>query len=114
MGMKMVILIVASLALFILAAKLHGRSIRLEREAMGIMSVTFGGPQGSNPPEVEALWRADRWRFWPLTGVLAVLFGGAAFALTRSPGLAALAVLQWAPTVSFLACAALSTLRNAS
>lgn len=110
--MKMLILVVASLALFIVAAKVHGRSIRLEREAMGVMHVTFGGPPGSNPPEVEALWRADRWRFWPMTGVLAVLFGALAFFATRSAGLSALAALQWAPTVSFFVCALLSTLRN--
>jgi hypothetical protein len=66
--MKMIVLVVASLIVFLVAAKVHGRSIRLEREAMGVMSVTFGGPPGTNPPEVEALWRADRWRFWPLTG----------------------------------------------
>lgn len=106
--MKMLILVVASLALFILSAKVHGRSIRLEREAMGVMHVTFGGPPGSNPPEVEALWSADRWRFWPL------MFGAIAFFTTRSAGITALAALQWAPTVSFFTCAVLSTLRNAS
>jgi hypothetical protein len=110
--MKMIILVVASLVLFVVAAKVHGRSIRLEREAMGVMNVTFGGPPGSNPPEVEALWRADRWRFWPMTGVLALLFGAATFALTRSAGLTALAALQWAPTVSFFVCAVLSMMRN--
>lgn len=110
--MKIAILAIASLVLFIAAAKVHGRAIRLEREAMGVMQVTFGGGPGANPPEVEALWRADRWRFWPMTGVLAVLFGALAFATTRSAGLTALAALQWAPTVSFLVCAALSAMRN--
>lgn len=109
--MLMIPLVVASLALFLVAAKVHGRSLRLEREAMGVTHVTFGGPPGSNPPEVEKLWSDDRWRFWPMTGVLAMLFGVGAFALTRSTGVTLLAVLQWAPTVSFFVCAVLSRVR---
>lgn len=112
--MKIAILVIASVVLFLLAAKVHGRALRLEREAMGVMHVTFGGGPGANPPEVEALWSADRWRFWPLTGVLAVVLAAAAFAFTRSGALAALAALQWAPTVSFFVCAALSSMRNAA
>lgn len=112
--MKLAMIVLTSLVLFLVAAKVHGRSIRLEREAMGVMHVTFGGPAGTNPPEVEALWRADRWRFWPMTGVLAALFGAIAFALTRSAALSAVAALQWAPTVSFVVCAVLSTMRNGS
>lgn len=52
----------ALVAWILLAAKAHGRQIRLEREAKGVMSVDF---RGSNPPEVVALWRRDRLVFWP-------------------------------------------------
>jgi hypothetical protein len=106
---KLALLIVASFVVFLVAAKVHGRALRLEREAMGFHSVTFGG---ANPPEVEALWRADRVRFWPLAGALAALLAGGAFWLTRSPAWAALAALAWGPSLAFFACAILSTLRR--
>lgn len=45
----------------ILAAKAHGRQVRLEREHAGYHDVVFGG---DNPAFVETLWRRDRVRFW--------------------------------------------------
>ena len=47
-------------AALLVAAKAHGRQVRLEREAAGYHEVVFGG---TNPPFVDALWRADRFRF---------------------------------------------------
>src|SRR5690349_19131953 len=58
----------AFLALILLAAKAHGRQIRLEREAKGVFSVDF---RAQNPPEVEAIWRRDRRTFWPAAVVVA-------------------------------------------
>ena len=51
----------ATIILVLVAAKAHGRQIRLEREKAGYMSVKFGA---KNPPFVEALWKKDRIRFW--------------------------------------------------
>jgi hypothetical protein len=57
---------------FLLAAKLHGRELRLEREARGIREVSFGrGAQ--NDPFVVALWRRERYFFWPIAAVSAVV-----------------------------------------
>lgn len=58
-------------AVFLVAAKVHGRQLRLEREQAGYMHVTFG--RGSqNPPFVVALWRRERYIFWPTAAVLAI------------------------------------------
>jgi hypothetical protein len=59
---------VATLALVLVAAKAHGRQIRLEREAHGHMHVDF---RRDNHPWVEALWRRDRRGFWGLYAALA-------------------------------------------
>jgi hypothetical protein len=63
-------------AWILLAAKAHGRQVRLEREQQGVFHVEFGG---SNPAAVEAIWAADRRRFWAsmAAGAL-ILLGGAA------------------------------------
>lgn len=61
---------------FVVAAKTHGRGIRLERELAGHWSVVFGG---SNPPFVEALWARDRWSFWSTLAVLVAASIGARF-----------------------------------
>jgi hypothetical protein len=110
--MKMAAIGVVSVVVFLVAAKVHGRQLRLEREAAGYASVRFGG---ENPPWVEALWRAERVRFWSSTIALAV-----AILLARRAGVAALrpwatvaaATLLWAPSVSFLALGALSATRT--
>jgi len=76
--------IIAGAVIFLVAAKLHGRQLRLEREQAGFREVTFG--RGSqNPPFVVALWRRERFIFWPIAAVVAVglrLFGGLAWPLT--------------------------------
>jgi len=105
------LVIAVSFIAFLGAAKIHGRQLRLEREAAGIHEVTFGGPR-KNPPFVEALWAAERWRFWPL----AVGLGAAALAIglgTRRPlALVLVAALLWAPTISFIVTGALSYARR--
>lgn len=105
----MLVASLAGAAAVLAAAKLHGRQLRLEREAEGIRDVVFGG---ANPPFVEALWRADRVRFWALAPLLALAFDAALYAL-RGPDVAllALAALAWAPSVAFAACAAMSLAR---
>jgi hypothetical protein len=102
---------VLSLGFLLLAAKAHGRQVRLERELAGYWTVVFGG---HNPEWVEALWRRDRRRFWALTialGLVAVLmaavtpfnaapvprFGGVD---GRPVAFAVLATLLWAPALA--------------
>lgn len=65
------------LATVLLAAKAHGRQVRLEREHAGYHEVVFGG---DNPPFVTALWRRDRVRFWTAFPALAGLLFVALFA----------------------------------
>ena len=62
----------------LLAAKAHGRQVRLEREAQGVFKVDFGG---TNPPEVEAIWRRDRRIFWPTMATLSGVLLAAGFFL---------------------------------
>jgi hypothetical protein len=64
----------ATVLLVLVAAKAHGRQIRLEREKAGYRSVDF---RAANPPFVEALWRRDRVRFWPWFAILALASGAA-------------------------------------
>jgi hypothetical protein len=53
---------------FLVAAKAHGRQLRLERELAGYAEVSF---RARNPPWVEALWRRERRRFWAVGAILA-------------------------------------------
>ena len=46
---------------FLIAAKTHGRQLRLERELAGHWHVTFGR---SNGAWIDALWRRERIIFW--------------------------------------------------
>jgi hypothetical protein len=56
---------------FLVTAKLHGRQLRLEREQAGVHEVSFGrGAQ--NAPFVVALWRRERYIFWPAAVATAV------------------------------------------
>jgi hypothetical protein len=55
--------VVLAAAAVVLAAKAHGRQVRLRREAEGVLTVDFRGP---NPPVVEAIWRRDRVGFWSI------------------------------------------------
>jgi hypothetical protein len=100
-----------SVVTFVLAAKAHGQQIRLERELAGYHHVVFGG---SNPAFVEALWRADRVRYWS-TAVGLALGVLALSALTRAQGwgwpflgggggAVAWLVVCGAPVVAFLTC----------
>jgi hypothetical protein len=72
----------ASVVAFLMAAKAHGRQLRLERELEGYHHVIFGG---TNPPFVEALWRADRVRYWSIAGGLSLGVLGL-YALARARG----------------------------
>jgi hypothetical protein len=89
----------ASLATFILAAKAHGRELRLEREAAGILRVVFGG---ENPVFVETLWAAERLRFWIATPLLALTLAVALVIAGASRSTIAFASLLWAPSVVFM------------
>jgi hypothetical protein len=89
----------ASLATFILAAKAHGRELRLEREAAGIFRVVFGG---ENPAFVDALFNAERLRFWIATPMLALVLAVALVIAGASRSTIAFASLLWAPAVVFI------------
>jgi hypothetical protein len=98
----------ASLATFILAAKAHGRELRLEREAAGVFKAVFGG---DNPALVEALWSAERLRFWIATPLLAVTLAVALIIAGASRSTIAFASLLWAPAVTFMVLGLCSILR---
>jgi hypothetical protein len=111
MSTRTLFVLVASAVAFVLAAKAHGRQIRLERELQGYHQVVFGG---SNPPFVEALWRADRVRYWSITAGLAAGAVGLFFLarargwhwpfLGGGGGSAAWLALWGAPVVAFITC----------
>jgi hypothetical protein len=101
--------------LLLLAAKVHGRQIRLERELEGYFDIDF---MRENDPWVEALWRTDRRQFRIAFPVAAVVLAslvaamGSSWVAARfgsdplgSPLLGAigLAVLLWAPVAAFVA-----------
>ena len=75
-----VIVLVLSVVTFLVAAKTHGRQVRLERERAGHTRVVFGG---ENPPFVEALWKRDRIRFWSTAALVFAL--GAVLVLAGLP-----------------------------
>ena len=79
---RTLVLLATSVVTFLLAAKAHGRQLRLERELEGYHRVVFGG---TNPPFVEALWRVDRVRYWSTAAAVAVLVLGL-YALVRVLG----------------------------
>lgn len=109
MDVPAVALVVGTLGLVLVAAKAHGRQVRVEREAHGYHDVEFGG---ANPPFVEALWRKDRLLFWPSFVVLA-LPAVAHFWVRRDAGFpAAVAVaLGAAFSAAFVVCGMRSLLR---
>jgi hypothetical protein len=63
------VVLVLGIATFLVAAKTHGRQLRLERELAGYFHVSFGA---QNPAFVEALWRRERILYWSLAAVLAL------------------------------------------
>lgn len=99
----------ASLATFLLAAKAHGRELRLEREAAGILRVVFGG---DNPAFVDALWAAERLRFWIATPLLSLTLAVALVIAGASRSTIALASLLWAPAVVFMVLGVSSLVRG--
>jgi hypothetical protein len=98
----------ASLVTFILAAKAHGRELRLERVVAGIEQVTFGG---SNPPFVDALWAAERLRFWVATPILSVIVIVGLAMAGASRWTVGFAALLWSPAVVFLVLGVASIVR---
>ena len=60
--------IAAAVALILVAAKAHGRQLRIERTQAGYPTADFRGP---SEPFVESLWRTDRIGFWTLFVALA-------------------------------------------
>lgn len=87
---KTAALVITSIVAFLLAAKAHGREIRLVREAAGHHSVVFGR---SNGPFVDALWDRERLVFWVIAGVVFVAVAIVCSALSVSMGRAVWAAL---------------------
>jgi hypothetical protein len=106
--MRITILFLLSATLFLVAAKSHGRQLRLEREAAGYSSVSF---TAANPPYVEELWRAERVRFWTATLIFAALVLAGLWGRERVAFLA-VAVAGWAPALSFVVNGLLSARRT--
>jgi hypothetical protein len=96
--MKTLLYGAASLATFILAAKAHGRELRLERVVAGIHQVTFGG---DNPAFVDTLWAAERMRFWVATPVLSLILVAVLAFAGASRSTLGFATLLWSPSVVF-------------
>jgi len=107
--MRITMLIVASFVLFILAAKTHGRELRLEREAAGISHVVFGG---QNPPFVEALWKAERVRFAIAAPLCALIVGVGLWLLGAGLSRIALGALAFGPAAAFLLLGVASFVRG--
>lgn len=109
-------------ALFLAAAKFHGRQIRLERELAGFWTVDF---RRENPPFVEQLWRADRRHYWSTAALSALALFGYFIATSRTawPGwreelggasywaAAVPFALAWSMTVAFAANGVASWIR---
>src|SRR5688500_19580447 len=114
------IVLAGSIAAYLLAAKVHGHQLRLERELAGYFEVVFGG---SNPPFVEALWSRERVIYWSITGSLALVGVAYAFAAARIGWPAPLRgswigtillVTLWPMTLAFLASGLASAGRSGS
>jgi hypothetical protein len=99
----------AGVVLVLVAAKAHGRQLRLERTALGLGGdVDFRAP----PPAVAVIWRRDRVRYWVALPVLALalLAVGALLGASLPTVLLLSAVL--APTLAFSALGLDSFLRH--
>jgi hypothetical protein len=116
-----VALVAGSLLLFLVAAKNHGRHIRLERQLAGHWEISFAR---DNHPWVEALWQRDRVVYWSIALGLAVLGLVYAVLARRSqwpmpprgaPGWswwsALLLVIVWPLVAAFTTCAVASLTR---
>jgi hypothetical protein len=100
------IVILGSLVVFLIAAKSHGRQIRVERELAGHFSVSFGT---KNHPFVEALWQRERVVYWSLAALFAllsvaylVLAPGLGWPLPSLGGWALPVAALWAMTSAFV------------
>ena len=71
------VVLILTIVTFLIAAKSHGRQLRLERELAGYHHVTFGG---TNPPFVETLWQKDRVEYWRTFAAILILFAAYAVA----------------------------------
>jgi hypothetical protein len=99
----------ATVALVLVAAKAHGRQVRLEREQKGVFRVDF---RRGNPAAVEAVWRRDRLTFWPAFALLGVAGAALVIAGRRPDPAAALAlVAAWAFAAAFLVAGLASWVR---
>jgi hypothetical protein len=102
------LLVLTSIWLFFASAKAHGRQLRLEREFEGHYSVEFGG---KNHAWVEALWKAERFRFWGLTVVCEIgllVVGVISHSASWKLGLVA---IGWIPSLAFTVTGGLSLWR---
>lgn len=95
-GVPLLTVALATTALVLVAAKAHGRQVRLEREQQGYFRVDF---RSQNPAAVEAIWRSDRRILWPAAVALFACALPVAF-LVGHAALAALAI-PWAFTGAF-------------
>lgn len=104
---------VGTVGLLLVAAKAHGREVRLHRELHGHWQVDFAA---QNHPWVEALWRRDRIRFWTTAGLAAAALAGLQASGARSPALPSWLlwplVVPWAMTVAFAASGLWCALRT--
>lgn len=72
----------STVAVLLVAAKTHGRQVRIERELAGHFHASFGG---ENPPWVEALWRRDRRTYWATFAPAALALLGLRFGVVQRP-----------------------------
>jgi len=98
--MKTGLFVLTSAVFFLLAAKAHGRELRLERQAAGFQHIAFGSPD--MPPFVQAMWHRERVSFWTVTVLLAIVVGAKLLASDAARGATALVMLTWVPAASFL------------
>ncbi|MHB8585325.1 MAG: hypothetical protein ACYDDF_05755 [Thermoplasmatota archaeon] len=89
----------ASVVLLLLAAKTHGRQLRLERELQGVTDVAFDAT--TDPPWLAALWSRERRQYWTFVPVASVVGGVIAFVGGRDD-LAVVAAFLWSPTLGLL------------
>lgn len=106
--MPLLTVAIATGALFLVAAKAHGRQVRIEREQQGYFRVDFGA---QNPDAVEAVWRDDRRVLWPAAAAVSACALLAAFVVGRV-ALVFLAV-PWAFIGAFTIAGAASWVRMA-
>lgn len=118
-ALLLVLIFLVAAALFVAAAKTHGRQVRLERELQGFDHVDFRRDH-ANPPWVEDVWRRDRVAYWSVAAGAAFLFSVGALAAASSgwrlPPWATLVLLPLLAMVAaflFQALASLSRLQAA-